>query len=147
VVDKSLPILIVEDNPADLYLIREAIDGAEIDADIYVARDGEQATNFFDDADADAAAPCPALVILDINLPKKHGTDVLQHLRKSARCSRARVVVVSTSASARDRQDAMQLGADEYFRKPSDYDDFLKLGDVIKAIIASANPPDEDGLQ
>jgi two-component system, chemotaxis family, response regulator Rcp1 len=139
-----LRILIVEDNAADLFLIREAIETARIDADIHVAKDGEEATNFFDQADANAGAPCPGLVILDINLPKKQGTDVLQHLRKSPRCGNALVIVVSTSQSARDRQDVMKFGANVYFPKPSEYDEFLKLGDRIKDLVAIESPP-EDG--
>ena len=97
-----------------------------------------------DQADANAGAPCPGLVILDINLPKKQGTDVLQHLRKSPRCGDALVIVVSTSQSARDRQGVMKFGANLYFAKPSEYDEFLKLGDRIKELFASGSPP-EDG--
>jgi len=141
-VHRTLRILIVEDNPADLFLIREAIEAAGLDADVYVASDGEKAMQFLDDAERDALAP--SLVILDINLPKKHGIDVLQHLRRGRRSSRAVVIVVSTSDSARDRRDAMNFGANEYFRKPSDYDEFLKLGDRIKELIAGATPASDD---
>ena len=70
-------------------------------------------------------------MILDINLPKKHGIEVLQHLRRSDRCREARVIVVSTSNAGKDREAVMTSGADAYFSKPSRYDDFLKLGDLI----------------
>ncbi len=124
-------ILVVEDNPADVFLIRETIEAAGIKAPVHVVKDGEDATRFFDDADRDDLAPCPALIILDINLPKKHGTEVLQHLRNSRRCREASVIVVSTSDAARDREAVIQNGADAYFCKPSKYDEFLKLGDLI----------------
>lgn len=98
---------------------------------VHVVKDGEEATRFFDNADRDEFAPCPALVILDINLPKKSGIQVLQHLRGSHRCREASVIVVSTSTAERDRAAAMRNGANAYFCKPSKYDEFLKLADLI----------------
>jgi chemotaxis family two-component system response regulator Rcp1 len=125
----------VEDNRADVYLIREAIRSAKLDVAFEVCTDGEEATRIFDHLDEDASAPCPGLVILDINLPKKSGGEVLQHMRESRRCKNALVVVVSTSDSPQDRQRMKDLGANAYFRKPSEYDEFLKLGDVLKALL------------
>jgi CheY-like chemotaxis protein len=125
-------ILVVEDNPADVFLIRETIQATGIKTQVHVVKDGEEATRFFDDADRDDSAPCPWLVILDINLPKKHGTQVLRHLRESRRCRGASVIVVSTSNAAKDREDVFLNGADAYFCKPSKYDDFLKLADLIR---------------
>ena len=122
----------IEDNPADVFLIREAIEASGIKVPLHIVKDGEDATRFFDTADRDNAAPCPSLVILDINLPKKHGVQVLQHLRRSHRCRRASVIVVSSSNAAKDRQDVILNGADAYFCKPSKYDDFLKLADLIR---------------
>jgi two-component system, chemotaxis family, response regulator Rcp1 len=127
----NLHILVVEDNPADVFLIRETIKATGIKAPIHVVKDGEEATRFFDHADHDDSAPCPSLVILDINLPKKNGVEVLQHLRGSQRCREASVIVVSTSSAAQDREAVMMNGADAYFSKPSKYDEFLKLGDLI----------------
>ena len=79
--------------------------------------------------------PSPDVVILDINLPKKCGGEVLQHIRRSRRGYAVPVVVVSTSDSAKDREDVMNRGANCYFRKPSEYDEFLKLGAVIRAVL------------
>lgn len=108
---------------------------ANIQADFHVVRDGEQAVEFFDEAERDIAVPCPALVILDINLPKKHGDEVLEHMRNSPRCRGAVVIAVSTSDSPRDRQDMARLGADAYFRKPSEYAEFMKLGDLVRQFL------------
>ena len=69
-------ILVVEDSKTDVVLIREAISSAQVDADLYVVSDGEAATGFFHSADSDSDAPCPTLVVLDLNLPKKNGDDV-----------------------------------------------------------------------
>ena len=100
-----------------------------------MVRDGQQATQFFDRADADPAQPCPDIVILDINLPKKQGGEVLRHMRGRARCSRAYVIVVSTSDSERDKEIMKELGADVYFRKPSEFDEFMKLGEIVKDVL------------
>lgn len=131
-------VLIVEDNAADVFLIRRAIKAAQLNLNLHVVRDGEQAIRFFDAADLDEAAPHPALVVLDINLPKKQGGDVLRHMRKSRRCGQALVLAVSTSDSAQDRKIMADLGAQAYFRKPSEYADFMKLGDLIKELLGKA---------
>jgi CheY-like chemotaxis protein len=133
-------ILIVEDNAADALLIRRAIKAADLDVDVHVARDGEQAIMFFDKADVDNEAPCPSVVLLDINLPRKQGSEVLRHMRKSPRCGKVLVIAVSTSDSARDRETMAELGAKAYFRKSSEYSAFMKLGDVIKDVLAEPNP-------
>jgi CheY-like chemotaxis protein len=122
----------VEDNPADVFLIRETIEASGIKVPVHVVKDGEAATRFFDSADHDDSAPRPVLVILDINLPKKHGREVLRHLRRSPRCRGASVIVVSTSSAAKDRESVLMSGADAYFCKPSTYEGFLKLGILIQ---------------
>jgi len=76
------------------------------------------------------------MVILDLNLPKKPGREVLQRMRQSPRCSNATVVVVTSSDSQKDREDVATLGASAYFRKPSEYDSFMKLGDLVKRLLA-----------
>ena len=128
-------VLIVEDDESDVFLIQEALRAMQLSVTLHVATDGERATHFFDVVDNDPAEPCPALVILDINLPKKQGGAVLEHMRQSRRCAHASVIAISTSASVRDRERMASLGADHYFRKPSEYDEFMKLGDIARALL------------
>jgi DNA-binding response OmpR family regulator len=128
-------VLIVEDSKADLFLIRESIEAVQLDVELDVVQDGEKAIKFFEQADRDPSAPCPVLVILDINLPKKQGRDVLLHMRQSQRCANAAVLVVTSSDSARDRDEMSRLGAKAYFRKPSEYDPFMKLGNLVKDLL------------
>jgi DNA-binding response OmpR family regulator len=143
-VSGDLPdILVIEDSKADLYLIRKALDDGEVNANVYVVRDGYAATNFFDAADADTNAPCPDLVLLDLNLPMKSGAEVLCHLRGSKRCYNAQVLVISSSDSARDRASVEGLGAAGYFRKPTDYVEFLKLGPLVKALLEESRPRED----
>jgi chemotaxis family two-component system response regulator Rcp1 len=131
----SRHILIVEDDSADVFLISEAIHNANSDVELEVVNDGDKAIRFFEKVDGDDSLACPALVILDINLPKKHGGQVLQQMRKTRRCSSALVLVVTSSDSARDRETMAKLGANGYFRKPSDYEHFMQLGGLVKELL------------
>jgi chemotaxis family two-component system response regulator Rcp1 len=124
-------ILVVEDNPADIFLIRKTISATELEVTVHIVKDGEAATLFFDEADRDDSAPCPRLAIIDLNLPRKNGIEVITHLRLSRRCRNASVIVVSTSNALKDRDAVMVSGANAYFRKPSEYDEFLKLSGLI----------------
>lgn len=129
-------VLIVDDNDSDIFLIQEAILGTQLPLTLHMAKDGEEAIRFFEQTDNSSDLSCPALVILDINLPKKQGGEVLKHMRQSRKCADALVLVVSTSDSARDREQMTKLGANGYFRKPSEYDEFMKLGDVVKGLLS-----------
>lgn len=125
----------MEDNRADVFLIREAITSAQVKAEIAVVHDGDNAIRLLEQADADPRGAYPDLVILDINLPKKSGREVLRALRQCHHCSHTPVLVVTSSDSQRDRDEMAKLGASIYFRKPSDYHEFMKLGDVVKQLL------------
>ncbi|MBV8551112.1 MAG: response regulator [Acidobacteriaceae bacterium] len=127
----------MEDNKADVFLIREAMAAAKINADLDVLQDGEKAVQFFEQVDSDDSAACPDLVILDINLPKKHGGEVLRQMRRSCRSANVLVLAVTSSHSAIDREAMVKLGVNGYFCKPSAYDDFMKLGEVVKELLRS----------
>jgi CheY-like chemotaxis protein len=133
--------LVVEDNRADLFLIRESVDGARLDLDLHVVQDGDSAIRFLEQADQDPAAPAPDLVVLDINLPKRSGREVVRHMRQSPRCAAAQVVVVTSSDSDRDREEMRKLGVSAYFRKPSEYASFMKLGELIKGLLNEGSRP------
>jgi CheY-like chemotaxis protein len=124
-------ILLVEDNKLDIFVVQEAFADHEIPALLDVVQDGEAAMRFIDAIDEDDALACPSLVLLDLNLPKRGGTEVLAYLRRSKRCAAAKVLIVTSSNSARDRAATQQMGASVYFLKPASYDEFLKIGEVI----------------
>jgi CheY-like chemotaxis protein len=124
-------ILVVEDNPADVYLIRSALIEHSIDAEIEVVSDGERARTLARQFQ-DAESPWPELVLLDINLPKIDGLELLQRL-SAAPCP---IIVMSSSQSPSDRQKAIDHGAACYFWKPTDLDGFLHLGDIVRDLLA-----------
>jgi two-component system, chemotaxis family, response regulator Rcp1 len=134
-VEKRPHILIVEDNKPDVFLIREAIADAQVRADLQVVPDGEKAIRLFTELDRNEATPRPDLVILDISLPKKHGGEVLQQMRTTRRCAAVLVVVVTSSDSEQDRRQMANLGANEYFQKPSEYREFMRLGEVVRKLL------------
>ena len=89
--------MVVEDNRADLFLLREALTAAGVEDELHIVPDGESAISFIDQIDADSGSSCPVLVMLDLNLPKKSGREVLQHMRQSLRCRDLRVLIYTSS--------------------------------------------------
>lgn len=102
--------------------------------DVHVASDGQSAIEFIESAGADPNSPCPHVLLLDLNLPKRDGFEVLKTLRESGRCKGIPVVIITSSDSPADRAQAADLGA-AYFRKPPSYEEFLKLGGVLKKLL------------
>ncbi len=123
-------VLVVEDNPADVYLIKSALLEHSILAEIETVSDGELARTTVSGFQT-GAQPWPSLVLLDINLPKIDGLELLQRLA-SAPCP---IVVMSSSQSPSDRQRALDHGAACYFWKPTDLDGFLKLGEIVAELL------------
>jgi two-component system, chemotaxis family, response regulator Rcp1 len=129
----KLMLLLVEDNPADVFLVGEALREDGLDCDLQVVDDGEQAIQFLDRVDAGAQTP-PDLLLLDLNVPRIGGEQVLERMRNSQPCAGIAVVVITSSDSPRDRQKAAALGAAEYFRKPANLDEFMALGKVVRRL-------------
>ena len=127
-------LLIAEDNLPDVLLVREAIRMEQLPVTVYVVSDGQGAVDFISAANNDPEAPCPDFLLLDLNLPKKSGFEVLQHVRATERCKNVPVVIMTSSDSPGDQARAAALGA-KYFRKPPNYDEFLKLGGMLKQMV------------
>ena len=128
-------VLLADDNPSDVYLIREALREHGVDCDLRVASDGKDALGIISGEGPDAAIGGISLIILDLNLPRHDGIEILQRLRQSAWWEHVPVVVLTSSDSPRDRQMANQLGATRYLRKPSSLDEFLGLGAIFKELL------------
>lgn len=127
-------ILLAEDNPADVYLLKEALSvGGHAGVELIVVTDGEQALDFVSRQDAPNGNV--DLIVLDLNLPKSDGSDVLRSIRDDSRFASVPVVILTSSDSPRDRAVAEKLGANSYLTKPSDLDDFLALGAKLMAYV------------
>jgi chemotaxis family two-component system response regulator Rcp1 len=131
-------ILLIEDNPADSNLVREALEEHEVECELLLITNGEKAIEFIRQVDAEEAPP-PDLVILDLNLPIKPGSRVLEQFQASSRCARAKIIVLSSSDSHKDKEQAARLGASRYYKKPTRLMEYLKLGGVFKQMLAGAS--------
>jgi chemotaxis family two-component system response regulator Rcp1 len=126
-------ILLAEDNPGDVRLVREALRVHEVRADLHVIEDGEKAVRFIQDLSTQPS-DAPNLVLLDLNLPKTGGRDILKAIRDSACLECVPVVILSSSDSPEDRADTTALGATRYFRKATMLDEFLEIGAIAKEL-------------
>ena len=128
-------ILLVEDNPADVFLVREALAWNDITSHLFVVRDGDEAVRLVQEIER-TQSPCPDLVVLDVNLPRKSGFEVLRRVRASIKCGVAPVAILTSSEAPADRAEAARLGASSYIQKPSNLRDFMSVGEKLKAILA-----------
>lgn len=127
--------LLIEDNPADVLLVREAIDFYALPVDLHVMEDGQKGLDFIRRTEDDPRAPCPEIILLDLNLPGRSGKEVLEHVRRSGTCKDIPVLIISSSDVVRERDELARLGATRYFRKPSSYDAFLQVGRILKELL------------
>jgi CheY-like chemotaxis protein len=121
---KGINILLVEDNEGDILLTREAFEESKIVNSITVIRDGKEAINFF--ATLTKKEETPHLVLLDVNLPKINGHEVLVHIKNSEKHKSIPVIMLTTSSSERDILQSYKNHVNCYITKPIDVSDFMK---------------------
>lgn len=126
--------MLIEDNRADVGLVCEALEQHNVRCDVTLIVNGEAALQFIDEIDAGQHA-CPGLFIIDLNLPKKPGKEVLKRIRSSATCKNVAVVVLTSSEHQKDKDDIAPFTPLHYLRKPSELDGFISLGALFKQII------------
>ena len=125
-------ILIVDDNSADRMLMREALSDTQLNATLHTACNGEEAMKFLRRVGEYSAAPRPDLIILDLNMPRKNGLEVLSEIKSDRLLLRIPVVILTTSQSADDVSRAYSEHANCYIRKPMDFEKFEKVMTVIE---------------
>jgi two-component system response regulator len=130
-----LRILLAEDNLGDVLLVQYALKTYEIPHELQVVRDGDEALAIIEHMGGPDGIPCPDLILLDLNLPKVDGSEVLSRFRKHPQCAQVPVIVMTSSDAHRDRERMAQFGIARYFRKPSDLNAFLKLGAVVVEVV------------
>ena len=129
---KSIEILLVEDNPGDADLAREALQTGKVRNTRNVVGDGEAAMAFLRRQGKYAAAPRPDLVLLDLNLPKKDGREVLAEVKADEDLKRIPVVILTTSKAEQDILKTYNLHANCYITKPIDLNQFIKVVQAIE---------------
>ena len=128
-------ILLAEDNAADVYLVREALRAHNLADNLHVVADGEAAIRFIEEMEKVEDSPSLELALLDLNMPKRSGLEVLAHLRRGAKCGQIPVVMISSSRGPSKTKDTPYRDADRFFTKPSDYDEFMRLGEIVSHLL------------
>ena len=124
---QPIEVLLVEDNPGDVRLTREALRDGKVQNNLSVVPDGVEALAFLRRQGKYAAAPRPDLILLDLNLPKKDGREVLEDIKADPALQRIPVVVLTSSEAERDIAQAYALHANCYITKPVDLDQFITV--------------------
>lgn len=124
---KPIEILLVEDSPGDVRLTKEALSEAKVGNNLHVAVDGEKALRFVRRQGEYSEAPRPDVILLDLNLPRVDGREVLAELKADPDLKRIPVVVLTTSTAEEDILRAYDLAANCYITKPVDFEQFMRV--------------------
>lgn len=126
-----------------MFVITEVLKALQLDSDLQVASDGESVLKLWDTIEAEPEAPCPGLILLDLNLPRISGLEVLRRVRNGRRGRDVPVVVVTSSDSVDDVEAVGALNVSAYFRKPADLQAYLDLGGVIRSVLSGCKTPSD----
>lgn len=129
---KVVDILLVEDNPGDVRLAQEALKESKVKNHLFVVQDGVEAMAFLHQQGEYATAPRPDLVLLDLNLPRKSGREVLAEIKTDENLKRIPVVILTVSRAEEDIMRAYNSHANCYITKPLDFNQFLKVTKTIE---------------
>jgi two-component system, response regulator len=143
-------ILLVEDNDADVFLTKRALSKANIQNDLVIARDGVEAIKYLIGGDkaSSEGKSCPILILLDLNLPKINGLEVLKRIRGDERTCMCPVVILTSSNEEIDIIRGYKLGANSFIRKPVDFDQFVEAVRQLGLYWLVLNePPPENSRQ
>ena len=124
---EPLEILLVEDNKGDIGLITEFFIDSKIRTNLHIAEDGEEAISFLCGKDQFLGSPLPDIIILDWNLPKKDGSEVLKEIKENNNLKNIPVIILTTSSAEKDTVRAYDLHANAYIVKPLDFDEFMTV--------------------
>ncbi len=138
-----IKVLVVEDNPNDVAIIKRAMRKSDVKCELYFARDGEEALDFLYGQGEFEDAPRPDLILLDLNLPKINGLEVLAKVKEDERLKRLPVIVLTISEREEDMVKAYNSGAASYMTKPVDSKDFERLIQTVQEYWRIARIPSE----
>lgn len=128
---RSVEILLVEDNPGDVVLTKGAFKAAKLANNMHVAEDGEEAMNFLNKVDGYEDAVTPDIILLDLNLPKKDGREVLEEIKNNSKLRRIPVVILTSSQADQDVMKMYDMHANSYIVKPVNLEKFIE---IVKAV-------------
>jgi chemotaxis family two-component system response regulator Rcp1 len=126
-------LLVIEDNPADVDLLRRALAREQLDCELTVVDDGAEALALFRPG---AATTAPDLAIVDLNLPKHSGLEVIAQMRANPSFAEVPVVIMTSSSAPRDRSNLEEFRIQGYIVKPADFEEFMRIGRQIREFLA-----------
>lgn len=130
---RKYSIVLAEDSRADIFLVRQALAKSGLEHELLVLEDATGVTSLLSRIGGDVRRP--DVVLMDLNLPKVDGTELIKLFRQHPDCKSIPVIVVTSSDSPKDRARTAELGISEYFRKPSDLSEFMRLGPLVRAVL------------
>jgi two-component system response regulator len=132
----KVQVLLVEDNPGDVHLLRLALRNAQVNCDLQVIGDGAQALQFVRDCESQSThSSLPDIAILDLNVPKNDGVEILEAIRASTRFAQLPVLILTSSSSPREAARLQCLGVSGHLIKPPDFEAFMGIGPVIRRML------------
>jgi len=134
-------ILVIDDSAADVMFLREALKLHELPLRLVVLDDGEKAIHWVEASAATGKPEVPAAVLLDLDLPKRSGVEVLETIRSTPHLGQTPVVIFTSSVSYSDRERIERYPSIRYFQKSADFDEFMSIGDVLREIVSSGKDP------
>lgn len=140
-------LLIAEDNPADLFLIREALATHGVDCAVDVVETGEDFLAYARATCEQDALRKPDLILLDWSIPKGSGAEMVKAIRETDRCANATILVLTSSISPHDRAAAAAAGANDFLSKPADLGEFMAIGERIATELRKRSPAPSEAVR
>ncbi len=134
------PILLVEDDKVDAMTVKRSLREIHVTNDVFVASNGEEALHILRQPDTE----CPCIILLDLNMPKMNGLELLQVIKKDPMLKKIPVVVLTTSKNDQDKLESFDLGVAGYMIKPVDYQQFVEVVRTINLYWTLSEMPDEE---
>jgi CheY-like chemotaxis protein len=141
----ALAILVVDDNPADVYFIQRVLERHGFTSALQVLENRHQTLAFFDHLAREEHPRCPDVLLLDLYLPGLDSGALLHGIKTIPACAGMRIIILTGSDDPVARTEAMTLGADAFFHKPLSFQAYLELGEIIKAVLGGAAPGNAAG--
>jgi CheY-like chemotaxis protein len=135
-----IAILVVDDNPADVYFIRRVLDAHGLTYDLQVLENRSHTRRFFEQLAQQEPGRCPDILLLDLYLPGLDSAELLQSIKAMPVCAHLRVVIMTGSDDPSARLEAHTLGADAFFQKPLSFQAYMELGHIIKSLVLGTTP-------
>jgi two-component system, chemotaxis family, response regulator Rcp1 len=130
---QPMEILLVEDNPVDVTIIRDALNAGRVSSNVHVAENGEEAMDFLHKKGKYSSVPTPEIIILDLNLPRKDGREILAEVKANPSLRRIPVIVLTVSEDEQDIWRSYDLQANCFITKPADTEQFTKALERLRA--------------